>query len=314
VSRARNIKPGFFANELLAEVPPLGRLLFAGLWTIADRDGRLEDRPSKIKAAVLPYDKCAPENLLSALADRGFILRYEVDGRRLIQVVNWKKHQAPHFKEQASTLPAPYEPGADPVQPQGEPEASPAQVPCEPQANPGQAPGKPEACPEHACNLPRLIPGFLDSLIPGSLEEYPPGARRPDSSAAAEVHPARARKHQRQDLDGFDAWFGSYPLRVARGAAEKAWAKLTELERGAALSAVGLYAEAYRGADEGRRQYIPHPATWLNAKRWTDDPSVWRLEAATPKNGNGSRSIAPPSFRSERSGPTSFEDLEHEEV
>lgn len=48
---ARNIKPGFFTNDVLAACDQLARLLFAGLWTVADRAGRLEDRPKRIKAA-----------------------------------------------------------------------------------------------------------------------------------------------------------------------------------------------------------------------------------------------------------------------
>jgi len=35
--RARNIKPGFFSNEDLAECSPWSRLCFAGLWLLADR-------------------------------------------------------------------------------------------------------------------------------------------------------------------------------------------------------------------------------------------------------------------------------------
>jgi hypothetical protein len=49
MARSRNIKPGFFTNDELAECHPLGRLLFAGLWTIADKEGRLDDRPKKLK-------------------------------------------------------------------------------------------------------------------------------------------------------------------------------------------------------------------------------------------------------------------------
>ena len=48
MARARNIKPGFFANDLLVDLPFEVRLLFIGLWTIADRAGRLCDRPKKI--------------------------------------------------------------------------------------------------------------------------------------------------------------------------------------------------------------------------------------------------------------------------
>jgi hypothetical protein len=107
MARTRNIKPGFFENEALAECDPLARLLFAGLWTRADREGRLEDRPRRIKAAILPYDDCDIELLLGQLADRQFIIRYMVMGRRCIQIANWERHQQPHVKETASTIPAP---------------------------------------------------------------------------------------------------------------------------------------------------------------------------------------------------------------
>ena len=109
MARARNIKPGFFLNENLAECEPLARLLFAGLWCIADREGRLEDRPKRIKAEILPYDDCDVDKLLNQLAKQGFIIRYEVDDKRYIQISNFLKHQNPHIKEAASTIPPPPE-------------------------------------------------------------------------------------------------------------------------------------------------------------------------------------------------------------
>lgn len=107
MARSRNLKPGFFTNDDLGELDPLARLMFAGLWTLADRSGRLEDRPKKIKAEVLPYDNCDAEAFLAQLAERGFILRYEVAGKRFIQVLAWDKHQNPHCKEAPSIIPAP---------------------------------------------------------------------------------------------------------------------------------------------------------------------------------------------------------------
>ena len=103
--RARNIKPGFFANEDLAEIDPMGRLLFIGLWMLADREGRLEDRPKRIKGAVFPYDNCDADSLLNDLQEYGFIKRYEVDGKRYIQVTNFSRHQNPHVKEKPSEIP-----------------------------------------------------------------------------------------------------------------------------------------------------------------------------------------------------------------
>ncbi|WP_117054599.1 hypothetical protein [Klebsiella pneumoniae] len=109
MARSRNIKPGFFTNDELAECHPLGRLLFAGLWTIADKEGRLDDRPKKIKAMLLPFDEADCDALLQQLNDHKFIIRYRVNGECYIQISNWKKHQNPHCKEAASEIPEPVE-------------------------------------------------------------------------------------------------------------------------------------------------------------------------------------------------------------
>lgn len=109
MARLRAIKPGFFLNDQLAECDPLARILFAGLWTIADRAGRLDDRPRRIKAETLPYDDCDVDGLLDQLAARGFIRRYRVGDARYIQVVTWDKHQTPHIREAPSAIPAPDE-------------------------------------------------------------------------------------------------------------------------------------------------------------------------------------------------------------
>lgn len=109
MSRIRSIKPQFFLNDELASLNPLDRILFIGLWTIADREGRLEDRPVKIKAALLPYDSHDVEAALRRLAERGFIVRYsfEDDGKRYIEITNFRKHQCPNSKELPSAIPAP---------------------------------------------------------------------------------------------------------------------------------------------------------------------------------------------------------------
>ena len=107
MARSRNIKPGLFQNELLAELPFETRLLFAGLPCFADRDGRLEDRPRRIKMGMFPADSVDVDSMLRALHDRGFITRYAVDDAKYIQIVNFQKHQMPHHKEAASVIPAP---------------------------------------------------------------------------------------------------------------------------------------------------------------------------------------------------------------
>lgn len=107
MSRSRNIKPGFFENEILGVQDPFVCLLFAGLWTLADKAGILEDRPLRIKAKIFPYRESLDVNgYLTVLKRLGFIHRYEVDGSCYIEVINFKKHQSPHHTERASNFPA----------------------------------------------------------------------------------------------------------------------------------------------------------------------------------------------------------------
>lgn len=111
MARMRAIKPGIMTNEELCELGPYAYILFTGLWMIADREGRLEDRPKRIKMETMPFWEEvtfeAVENLLKNLHERGFIHRYEVNGKRCIYVVKWNSHQRPHVNEAASVLPPP---------------------------------------------------------------------------------------------------------------------------------------------------------------------------------------------------------------
>ncbi len=111
--RSRNLKPGFFTNEELAACEPMARLLFAGLWCLADREGRLEDRPARIRGQVFPFDAPNMEDLLDQLSKRNFIRRYEVQGTRCISISNFVKHAKPHPDEACANLPKPPEISGD---------------------------------------------------------------------------------------------------------------------------------------------------------------------------------------------------------
>ena len=106
--RARNIKPGFFMNVDMGELLPQTRLLFIGLWCLADREGRLHDKARRIRAEIFPYDESFDvEAMLSQLLTSEFITRYEVDGEKYISITNFSKHQNPHYKEGPSDIPPP---------------------------------------------------------------------------------------------------------------------------------------------------------------------------------------------------------------
>jgi hypothetical protein len=105
--RARSIKPGICDNEILGTADPLYTLLFERLWMMADREGRLEDRPLRIKAQAFPYrDGLDVDPMLVWLSEHGFIVRYVVDGNRYIQVCKFSEHQKPHQNEKDSVIPS----------------------------------------------------------------------------------------------------------------------------------------------------------------------------------------------------------------
>lgn len=115
MARTRQLKPDFFADEDLAACSPHARLLFAGLWTLCDRAGRLEDRPPKLRVQIFPYEPDVDlDELLEELARpkaHGYgalVTRYTADdGRRYLQVNGFCRHQKCHPKEPPSQLPAP---------------------------------------------------------------------------------------------------------------------------------------------------------------------------------------------------------------
>ena len=146
MARARNIKPGFFTNDELVELGFAVRLLFIGLWTIADKEGRLVDRPKKIKMEIFPADDVDIDASLSELQEKGFVRRYVAQGISCVQIVNWSRHQNPHIKEAPSVLP--------------EEKSAAPEIPV-------QAP----AIPAVAGLIPDSLNLIPDSLIPDSLQK-----------------------------------------------------------------------------------------------------------------------------------------------
>ena len=80
-------------------------LFRSGLWTLADREGRLEDRHKQIKMELFPVDNIDVDSMLEELQSRKFLIRYEAEQHKYIEITNFIKHQDPHYKEVASVIP-----------------------------------------------------------------------------------------------------------------------------------------------------------------------------------------------------------------
>jgi len=81
----------------------------------------------------------------------------------------------------------------------------------------------------------------------------------------------------------------AYPLKVGKGAALKAWQKAT----GRAPVDVIIEGARRYAADPNREPaFTKHPATWLNAHCWSDDPLPRRTHAGRPTIEDGLVNLA----------------------
>jgi len=86
------------------------------------------------------------------------------------------------------------------------------------------------------------------------------------------VNNTRSRKLAEID---FAEFWNLYPRKIAKGAAEKAWMKAIK-ETDYMKILAGLRSAKFSSDP----QYIPHPATWLNQRRWEDAPQQRKLTLA----------------------------------
>jgi hypothetical protein len=240
MARARLLKIGFFENEDLAQLPDKARLLFAGLWLLADRAGRLEDRPLRIRGQVFPYEMVDCDLLLEQLAGRGFIRRYVAGEHRIITIPKFLAHQNPHVREPESKLPAI------------------SQSLGSASASTGPAPG------QHSSG-PAVTDPVTDPVIdPESVKD------RLSPSA-----PPRAKRSAKTGSDDplFSKFWAAYPRKEAKPKALKAWQQISPDTAllGKMLDALSWQSRQPKWTKD-RGEFIPHPASWLNGRRWEDEP------------------------------------------
>jgi hypothetical protein len=124
------------------------------------------------------------------------------------------------------------------------------------------------ACPEHSGENP---------------EDYmnPPETLRPERKGKEQGRGTPTT--QSRGSERFPDFWAAYPRRVDKGHAEKAFAKAIKggADPKVIIDAATLFAASFTNSDP---KFIPYPATWLNGKRWDDQPDA----PASPRaNGEG---------------------------
>jgi hypothetical protein len=88
-------------------------------------------------------------------------------------------------------------------------------------------------------------------------------------------HPAVAGGAGEVVAAGFSEFWEAYPRKVAKQATLKAWNKLQPDEslRAILLEALGRQKQSAQWTRDAG-QYIPYPASWINGRRWEDQPAL----------------------------------------
>lgn len=93
---------------------------------------------------------------------------------------------------------------------------------------------------------------------------------QPVATTKEEKHLRREEEIQVWPADFVEFW-SAYPNKKAKGHALKAWEKLTASERTLCLPAIQAQVKAHHFRGRDGQDFTPHPATWLNARRWEDE-------------------------------------------
>jgi hypothetical protein len=261
VARIRTIKPEAFVHEGLFDLERATKLpirwAFAGLWCHADRRGRFEWRPRRLKPGILPHDSLDFSRVLDALATRGFVVKYACQQVEYGWIPSFQRHQVINNRESESSFPP------------------------HPQDPDQSTTWTRDARVSDACPTP---------LVQDEAEGKGREGKGTEQEGKGTVALARV------GADDFEAFWIAYPgpRRKAKADALKAWTQTAALRP--PLSDLLAALEAQRGTPDWIKdggQYIPMPSSWLRGHRWLDSTELQpNVSAATARMIAGSRTAS----------------------
>jgi len=290
--RTRTIKPEFLDDEKLGSVSRDARLTFIGLLINSDDYGVVKGNPIWLKSKIFPYDDISLEFFLGWLKELEkitVILPFSKNGERFYYIRNFKKHQTINRPSQQRN-PAPPEDilntlsthGAlieDSVSTHGvlidETETE-TETETEYKLDHHNASADASASVRHATR-PDGSPAF------GGCGDSGDNGKG-NGTGKKNRKPSRTSMDYPQD---FLEFWAAYPRKVGKNAALRRW---QALRKAGALPNLTTLLEALQWQktqdswQEDGGKYIPHPATWLNAGRWADEPpTIDEIEETDPE-------------------------------
>jgi hypothetical protein len=115
----------------------------------------------------------------------------------------------------------------------------------------------------------------------GGEAQFTGGVKHSSPKPLVEPSVRTRKKTNAKEPGDFAPWYALYPRKVSRQRAVRAWVALSPDDRAAAMAAVPHHAALFANREPDK---IPHPATWLNDRRWEDQlPIPFRANGHAPK-------------------------------
>lgn len=240
------ISPAFFEDEHIGELEWVQMVLFIGIWTLSDREGRVEERPLYFLSELFRYNKVMTcddivRHLQALSSPHPFIIRYEVGNKRFIQVKNFSKYQHVHPHERKSTIPP----------------------------------------PPDVITLSSDVSSMYGSSTSTSTSKDPPSPLNGSNGKPASKRAPAAKPDPEREA-WFTEWYALYPRHEAKADALRAFMKHIKNRELYRLMLAALKSQLPR-LQAKETEYRPLPATWINQARWEDEADTPMLFPAQPK-------------------------------
>lgn len=247
----RSIKPEFFADQDLAEDLPDrdARLLYIGLWGLADEHGRLRGDARAIKGQLFAFDDDltaeAVDALINMIASSGRAIRYRVGKAVYLFLPKLAEHQRLEPDKVPSRLPSHLDEQAE-------------------QTKIGSSEKFPDESARDA-NESELARARLFEHVAGGMEQEAGSREQTPASPPASARPPIVR---------FDELWAVYPLQDGETEARKAWCDAIKRDSPDVIIAGAI---RYRDWPQRSAQHTKRLANWLRNDCWRDT-----LAAAVP--------------------------------
>lgn len=239
MARIRTIKPDFWTDEKIAELPVESRLIYIATWNYADDIGVLKGSIKLLKSQILPYDYEIGLDTFSKWMDHliqsRMLIPFEHKNEKYIYIRNFSQHQK-------------IDKPSKPLIPKEELEQILIVV-------------------EHSSNSRGIVvPVNSNSKEEKEMEKYMEVEAENFATPTALTEPSK-KKDEDLKLEAFNIFWDLYDKKVGdKQKLQKKWLKLSLDE----IAAIGRHVPKYVAAAPDKK-FRKNPETYLNNKSWNDE-------------------------------------------